>query len=96
MTKPAKQHPPETTAALAGFRSATRDRVLGERIDEMEKRFSGEVRGLRAECNLLRAENAGLKIRIFALENDVRTPAARRNVMLSTVAACGNGGSDAG
>jgi hypothetical protein len=95
MTKPARKLPAETTAAIAGFRAATRDRVLNERLDEMELRFFGEIRSLRTLCDRLVSENNMLKGRVLVLEAGSRIPAERREAGFARIAACGNGGGNA-
>jgi hypothetical protein len=95
MTKPARKLPPKTTAAITGFMSSVRDRVLGDRIDEIEKRFSGEIRGLQAKCRLLADENGELKELVAALIGGGRTHGDRRAALAERVADCGRSG-DAG
>lgn len=96
MTRPSKKLPCETSAALAAFKDATRHKAANERMDEIEKRFMGVMRGFEAKLRLLEEDNRSLKTRVLMLETGARAPGDRRKAMYNLVASCGNGTTDAG
>jgi hypothetical protein len=88
---PAKKHPPETTAALVGFKDMIRDKAMKELLAQMEERFNGKIHGLLARCKLLETEIGALKGRTLVLESGSRTPAERAAARFGRIMACGGG-----
>jgi hypothetical protein len=96
MTKPARTIPLRDRETIRDIHDEVKEKPLSDQFTDLKNEFRSVTRGLEYRLKLVEAENRSLRDAVAAMENGVRTPTARRNVMFSTVAACGNGGGDAG
>lgn len=91
MNKSARQIPIVCAETIDEMKSAKVQRTVEDFLTGFEKRFMGEMRALRGQCNRLEEQNNYLRVQLNQLIVDPPTQEQRQAKMLNYVSRCGGG-----